>query len=137
MKKKLACIAASILFSGCNADEQKQPDDTEALAKSSLEQPNAANNTSLTQPTEGEKMPVITFRGTVKYLQLEGGFFAIYADDGKKYTPTNLAKEFRIAGLVIEVEGQILTDVLSYQQHGEMLKVLKVKIIDASNAQDR
>jgi hypothetical protein len=134
---KLAFFAVSLICTGCNADDRKQHNSTEVLSKSNVEQVGPLEKTSLLRAKEAENMPLIKFRGTVKYLQLEGGFFAIYADDGKKYTPTNLPKAYRIAGLVVEVEGQILTDMMSFQQHGDMLKVLDVKLIDDSNAQDR
>lgn len=71
----------------------------------------------------------IEFTGSVRFITLEGGFYALYADDGRVFTPTNLAKEYQQDGLLVSVKGQILTDMMSFQQHGKMLQVKSVKII--------
>lgn len=135
MFKSLLMTAVFCTLVGCNNNSSKNSEKTKPSPE--LKTQLVANNNSEKQHKGEEVMPLIKIRGTVKYLNLEGGFYAIYADDGAKYTPFNLAKEYRIAGLVVEIEGRLMDDMLSIQQHGEMLKIESVKIIDASQAEDR
>ncbi|MFT6897439.1 MAG: hypothetical protein ACJA13_001845 [Paraglaciecola sp.] len=78
------------------------------------------------RPTVNEQ---VEFTGRVRFITLEGGFYAIYADDGRVFTPTNLAKKYRQDGLLVVVTGQILTDIMSFTQHGKMLQVKSIKVI--------
>lgn len=41
-----------------------------------------------------QKQDIISETGTVKYIDLEGGFFGIIGDSGKNYDPINLSEEF-------------------------------------------
>lgn len=50
--------------------------------------------------------------GTVRYLDLEGGFYGILADDGARYRPVNLPETFASDGLRVRfcarpVEGRM------------------------------
>lgn len=49
----------------------------------------------------------VNFRGTVKYINLEGGFWGILAEDGKKYDPVNLADEYKKDGLTVQVAAKV------------------------------
>lgn len=71
----------------------------------------------------------VEFTANVRFIALEGGFYALYADDGRVFTPINLAKKYRQDGLLVTVTGQILTDIMSFTQHGKMLQVKSVKVI--------
>ena len=73
------------------------------------------------------------FQGTVKYISLEGGFYAIYADDGRKFMPRKLGELHRKHGLVVYVRGKILKDMVTFQQHGQVLDISSIEIIDDSN----
>ena len=42
---------------------------------------------------------LITANGTVRWMDLEGGFFGLVADDSTKYDPGTLPAEFRTDGL--------------------------------------
>lgn len=76
---------------------------------------------------------IIEFRGTVKYISIEGGFYAIYADDGRRFMPRKLGEIHRRHGLVVKVSGKILKDVITTQQHGQVLEIRSIEIIDDSN----
>ena len=71
----------------------------------------------------------IEFQGTVKYISLEGGFYAIYADDGRKFMPRKLGELHRRHGLVVYVRGKILKDMVTFQQHGQVLDISSIEII--------
>ena len=75
---------------------------------------------------------MIEFQGTVKYITLEGGFYAIYADDGRKFMPRKLGELHRRHGLIVYVRGKILEGVHTIQQHGQVLDISSIEIIDDS-----
>ena len=50
---------------------------------------------------------LVPFRGTVKYIDLEGGFYGIVDETGKEYLPLNLKDEFKVDGLKVEGIGEI------------------------------
>ena len=37
--------------------------------------------------------------GTIRYVRIEGGFYAIYGDNGEQYNPINLPRAFKKDGL--------------------------------------
>jgi hypothetical protein len=92
-----------------------------------------SNNLEAAMPEKQTTSPIIEFRGTVKYISIEGGFYAIYADDGRKFMPRKLGELHRRHGLVVKVSGKILKDVLTTQQHGQVLDIRSIEILDDSN----
>ncbi|MFQ6114636.1 MAG: DUF333 domain-containing protein, partial [bacterium] len=50
---------------------------------------------------------IIDDTGTVKFIQLEGGFYGIVADNGKNYLPINLAPEFKVDRLRVRFKAKI------------------------------
>lgn len=81
-----------------------------------------------------QELKMITVRGTIRYKDLEGGFWGLDGDDGKKYMPSGLDKALMIDGMVIEVKGIVEEDVMTFQQYGKTLKIKQSKMIDDSNA---
>ena len=69
----------------------------------------------------------IFINGTIKYIPLEGGFYGIIADDGKKYDPINLDQNFATDGLKVKVKAKILKDVVSFHMWGEIIKIIKIE----------
>ncbi len=69
--------------------------------------------------------PVVT--GTVRYLDLEGGFYGIVADDGRKLDPVNLPEEFQKDGLRLEVRVVPLRDHVSARMWGTPVRILQLK----------
>ncbi|MBN7822021.1 hypothetical protein KJY73_17270 [Bowmanella sp. Y26] len=80
--------------------------------------------------SKDEKQTSLVFQGTVKYKSFEGGFYAIDAQNGEKYHPMGLAKEYRRDGLIVAVEAQAITDLMTIQQYGTPIKILSIRIID-------
>ncbi len=78
------------------------------------------------QPAK-EKGEVIEFTGTVSYVDLEGGFFAIVADDGKKYVPANLYEKFSQAGLRVKVKARIRKNVASIHMYGVPIDIVSIQ----------
>ncbi|MCX8094738.1 MAG: hypothetical protein N3D74_00905 [Caldisericia bacterium] len=71
----------------------------------------------------------IIMKGTIKYIDLEGGFYGIVGDNGKNYLPINLSQEFKINGLRVKFEGKIRNDVMTIYMWGTPIEIIKIEII--------
>ena len=65
----------------------------------------------------------------VVYLDFEGGFYGLITNEGKKLLPMNLAKEYKIADTILEVQGQEVTDMATTKQWGTLFKLSNIKLI--------
>lgn len=63
-------------------------------------------------------------QGTVTYINLAGGFWAIIGKDDEKWRPTNLPKSLQNEGQVIEVEAEIVEDDMSLFMWGTVIEIL-------------
>lgn len=92
-----------LLLAGCatQTDEVAMPDATEQ-----------------TDSTEA-----LTFTGMVRYVGLEGGFYALEADDGTSYDPLNLPDEFKEDGLRVRVEAMPKPEMMSMRQYGTIIEI--------------
>jgi hypothetical protein len=52
--------------------------------------------------------PTVNFKGTVRYVAIEGGFWGLVSEDGKNYEPANLGQEFRHDGLAVQVAAAVI-----------------------------
>ena len=82
----------------------------------------------LALPSAGSAEPpdVLSFAGTVAYKSLERGFFAIDADDGRKFMPINLPKAFAIDGLRVQVTARARSDVAGIQMYGTLVEIAAI-----------
>ena len=82
----------------------------------------------LALPFAGSAEPpdVFSFAGAVAYKSLERGFFAIDADDGRKFMPINLAKEFAVDGLRVQVTARARNDVAGIQMYGTPIEIVAI-----------
>lgn len=69
----------------------------------------------------------LSITGQVSFQSLEGGFYGIVANDGKRYDPLNLPAEFRQDGLRIRVTGNARTDVATFRQWGTPLEITTIQ----------
>lgn len=58
--------------------------------------------------------PEVQVTGTVRYSNLELGYFYINADDGSNYTPLNLPSCYKADGLHVQATLKIKKDVMSF-----------------------
>mgnify|MGYP006289207033 CR=1 FL=1 len=70
--------------------------------------------------------PEQSFRGTIKYVDLEGGFYGIIDDSGARYRPLNLMPEYRKDSLAVEGSGFIRDDVVSFHMWGRPLSIKEI-----------
>lgn len=124
MKTHLLIGMISLLLISCAGEKTK----TEQSQKS-------AKTTVLNEAVPKEEaINMITVIGTIRRKHIEGGFWGLDGKDGEKYMPSGLNTDLLVDGMVIEVKGIIVEDVMTFQQYGKMLKVKESRIIDGSNA---
>ncbi len=70
---------------------------------------------------------IIKAKGTIVYIELEGGFFGIITDDGKKYTPNNLPRDFQKEGLKVRFNGKLNHDLVSIHMWGTLIEILNIE----------
>ncbi|MFA7199380.1 MAG: DUF333 domain-containing protein [Methanoculleus sp.] len=64
--------------------------------------------------------------GTVTYVDLEGGFFGIVADDGSHYLPFGLDERYRVDGMRLTFVGEVKEGVMTIQQWGTPIEIIAV-----------
>ena len=120
-------ILVILLFTvGC---QQKPMDEQSKENELSPQQP--ARSNSLNVPKKNAASKQSSYRGTVKFLNFEGGFYGIVTQKGQKLLPTNLPKEYQQAGAMVEISGVYLKDTLTIQQWGSPFRIDKIKLIKA------
>lgn len=64
---------------------------------------------------------------TVRYIELEGGFYGIMSDDGESYMPMNLTDEYKEDGLRIIFKMRHRKDVMSFQMWGKNVEITEIQ----------
>ncbi|WP_214020982.1 DUF333 domain-containing protein [Methanoculleus sp.] len=64
--------------------------------------------------------------GTVTYIDLEGGFYGIVADDGERYLPLNLNETYRVDGMRLTFVGELALDAATIQMWGTPVEIIDV-----------
>lgn len=67
--------------------------------------------------------------GTIKYINLEGGFYGIISDNGQKLDPINLKKEFKKDGLRVKFVYSIKKGAMSIHQWGKIIEIISIRKI--------
>jgi len=122
IKSGLILILSVFLLSACQPPQQPKPKTKEMAL-------NKPVNVDLSD--KGNKV-VYQYRGTVKYLNLEGGFFGIVTDKGQKFLPMKIVdKSVLQDGAIIEFSGDRIVGMMTIQQWGTPFEVTKVKLVKA------
>jgi len=66
-------------------------------------------------------------KGTVKYLDFEGGFYGIIGDNGERYDPLNMAEEFQVNGLRVHFEVKILHETGTFHMWGKPVSIVNIQ----------
>ena len=74
----------------------------------------------------GQTNVALHFDGTVSYKEFEGGFWAIDADDGRKFLPLTLPETFRQDGLKVTVEANEKPDVVDIYMYGTPIEIVTI-----------
>lgn len=76
--------------------------------------------------TGGPAKESVAITGTVTYIDLEGGFYGIIADDGARYLPLDLPEEFEEDGLAVSAEVVVNDDVATIQMWGTPVEIMAI-----------
>ncbi|HSV32184.1 MAG TPA: hypothetical protein VLH40_09225 [Atribacteraceae bacterium] len=68
--------------------------------------------------------------GTIRHVELSGGFYGIVGDDGLHYEPINLPREFWEDGLRIAFTARPLDDWASIYMWGRIVEILSIEKTD-------
>ncbi|WP_246129133.1 hypothetical protein [Colwellia demingiae] len=66
---------------------------------------------------------------TVNFYDFEGGFYGLTSKTGDKLLPMNLAKQYKLAGTVLKVKGEIIKDMMTTQQWGQPFRITSIELI--------
>lgn len=69
-------------------------------------------------------------KGTVKYIELEGGFYGIITDENESLDPINLGAVFQSDGKRIEFTYKVRSDLVSFHMWGKIVELQSVKEIN-------
>jgi len=91
-------------------------------------EPNVSEPNVPPSPDRPSTVPADSFEivGTVVHRDLEGGFYAIDGDNGRRYDPINLPQSFRKNGLRVKVTARRRTDVMSLHMYGSIIEVVNI-----------
>ncbi len=64
--------------------------------------------------------------GTVRFVNLEGGFYSLETPDGRKFDPINLPPAYQHDGLSVHFTGKVRHDMVSIHMYGEIFEVIGV-----------
>ena len=81
---------------------------------------------ALTRAGTAQEPDAFSFAGTVGHQTLERGFFALDADDGRKFMPINLPKEFAVDGLRVQVTARAKPDMVGIQMYGTIIEIVAI-----------
>jgi hypothetical protein len=77
-----------------------------------------------------DKSEIRSMSGTVVYQEIEGGFFGIVAEDGKKYNPINLDESFKKDGLRVKFDANVKKGMVGIHMWGQYVEILKIEKLE-------
>ena len=78
-------------------------------------------------PANTSESDAFEIQGTVVYKDIEGGFFAIDSDNGKKYNPVSLPEAYRKDGLKVIIKARPSNDAMSIHMYGAIIEVVEIE----------
>jgi len=122
-------IAAKAIDAKAVGTEEPQVERDKNRSQIALANP-ASDKTNIIAKGDG-----IMLQGTVRYMNLEGGFWGIVADNGQKILPKNLPAEYRKDGLRLSFSAQEITGMMTIQQWGTLSSVSDISVIGQVDSQ--
>ncbi|UCG51505.1 MAG: hypothetical protein JSW58_15175 [Candidatus Latescibacterota bacterium] len=77
----------------------------------------------------GDDEGIVSGMGTITFLDFEGGFYGIEADNGDHFDPVNLEPEFQVDGLRVKFRGRIIEGA-STHMWGRLLELKMIKRLE-------
>ena len=78
-------------------------------------------------PASAAEPQTLQIQGTVVHKGIEGGFYAIDADDGSKFNPLNLPETYHKDGLRVRLTARPRGDAMSIHMYGGMIEILEIE----------
>jgi hypothetical protein len=79
---------------------------------------------------DDEELPppeeIVSGLGTVRYVELEGGFYGIVADDSTRYQPQNLGSDYREDGMRVRFRAVAQDSAATMQMWGQPVEILDI-----------
>ncbi len=128
-----AIIVFLIFFSGCSARKDADAGRDRAIASGmDAVKERVEHRSKVIRKRLSGRIEII---GTVSYVPLEGGFYAIRGDDGMNYDPMNLPAAFRKDGLRVRVKGVVMRDAVSFHMYGTIIKIIEIEPVSKGPGQ--
>ncbi len=126
---KCLALLALVLMLGCQSESGNTANSSAQSPNKLAAMPDNQNKKDRVQIAKDTELSANRFsqQVTVKYVELEGGFYALVDDNGKKYLPLNLAQEYRQPGLKLKITAQLVPDVITIYQWGTAIKIIDVE----------
>ena len=128
-KTWLYSVVSSVLLVFLVACESSEKTDTpepvteevkEEVKDAKVEEPKMISPTTATSEI---------MRATVRYIDIEGGFYGLETKDGEKYLPKNLDDNLKADGTIIQFKVTPVTGVMTTQQWGQLVTLSEVTLI--------
>ena len=74
-------------------------------------------------------MTTLNITGKSRFISLEGGFWAIEGDNGKKYTPINMPEQLKTNGATVRVQAQLLKGAASISMWGDAIRIISFETL--------
>ena len=142
----VSTVTMLCFLSACNTEPNQKPIVTANKTEQQLISTTSGKNTqqerqiakvTAVKPLNKNKVKVnmISVQGTIRYFDLEGGFYGIVTNKGQKLLPLNLAKEYQQAGAIVEVKGELQQGMMTTQQWGIPFKVSHITVLKKGETQ--
>lgn len=69
----------------------------------------------------------IEIEGTIRYIDLEAGFWGITAGDGRNFDPLNLPEEYKKDGLKVVVKLQPKDELAGLHMWGQIVEIKEIR----------
>jgi len=67
--------------------------------------------------------------GTIRFLDVEGGFYGILGDSGERYLPLTMPDEFQKDGLRVRFTVKPRSDVATVFQWGTVVEIVEISVL--------
>lgn len=79
---------------------------------------------------------IVNFTATVRYIDIEGGFWGLISSDGKKYEPRILDNKYLKDGLKVRVKARILKDTAGFRMWGKQVEIINIGILKSKASEN-
>lgn len=118
--KSILSYSILLLIFSCSAEKNTQD----------KSQPQGETELKKEQRQMSDQSEIRNMKGTVVYHEIEGGFWGIIADDGRKFNPINLDENFQEENLRVKFDARVKKGMVGIHMWGEYIEILKMEKLD-------